>query len=192
MNEKIKLALIYGSNRENRFCDTVANWAINQIGKSDEFDLTTIDPAKMNLPRQIGKESNADLSDFRKRVREAEAFMIVVPEYNHGYPSALKFLIDAEYEGWRAKPVSFVSYGGISGGIRAVEQLRQVFCELHAMTVRDSVHLPNAWRQFDKDGNIVKPQVPEKMFSDTVRQLKWWANALREARKSEPYMTATV
>jgi NAD(P)H-dependent FMN reductase len=192
MNEKIKLALIYGSNRENRFCDTVANWAIAQISKSDEFDLTTIDPAKMNLPRQIGKRSNADLSDFRKRVREADAFMIVVPEYNHGYPAALKFLIDAEYEGWRAKPVSFVSYGGISGGIRAVEQLRQVFCELHAATVRDSVHLPNAWRRFDEDGNLIEPQVPEKMFSDTVRQLQWWANALREARKSEPYMVRTI
>lgn len=192
MKEKIKLALIYGSDRENRFCDTVANWAINQIGKTDEFDLMTIDPAKMDLSRQIGKESNADLSDFRKRIKEAEAFMIVVPEYNHGYPSSLKFLIDAEYEGWRTKPVSFVSYGGISGGIRAVEQLRQVFCELHAMTVRDSVHLPNAWSQFDKDGNLTNRQVPEKMFSNTIRQLEWWANALRAARKSEPYMPAAV
>jgi NAD(P)H-dependent FMN reductase len=190
MNEKIKLALIYGSDRENRFCDTVANWAIAQISKTDEFDLTTIDPAKMNLSGQIGRESKADLSEFRNRVKEAEAFMIVVPEYNHGYPAALKFLIDAEYEGWRAKPVSFVSYGGFSGGIRAVEQLRQVFCELHATTVRDSVHLSNAWGKFDRDGNLIEPQVPEKMFADTARQLKWWANALREARKSEPYMTA--
>lgn len=192
MNEKIKLALIYGSDRENRFCDTVANWAIAQIGKTDEFELTTIDPAKMNLLPGGGKESNADLSDLRKRIKIADAFMIVVPEYNHGYPAALKSLIDSEKEGWGAKAISFVSYGGFSGGIRAVEQLRQVFCELHSVTVRDSVHLQNAWNQFDEDGNLVEPQVPEKMFSDTVRQLKWWACALREARKSEPYWSAAI
>lgn len=60
------------------------------------------------------------------------------------------------------------------------------------MTVRDSIHLPNAWNQFDKDGNLIEPQVPEKMFSDTIRQLKRRANALREARKSEPYTVVTV
>ncbi len=72
---------------------------------------------------------------------EADAFLVVTPEYNHGYPAALKELIDSVYEPWHAKPVAFVSYGGASGGIRAVEQLRQVFAELHAVTLRDGVQL---------------------------------------------------
>lgn len=187
MNEKLKLLLIYGSNRENRFCDTVARWTISKINQLDEYEVMTADPAKMNLSLQ-GQNSEEELQDFRRKVKEADAFVIVVPELNHGYPAILKYLIDADYGNWRAKPVSFVSYGGMSGGVRAVEQLRQVFCELHTMTTRDSVHLANPWEQFQPDGNLANPQIPEKMFADTFKQLSWWANALRNARLMQPYL----
>jgi len=62
------------------------------------------------------------------------AFVVVTPEYNHGYPAPLKSLIDSVGREWQAKPVAFVSYGGVSGGLRAVEQLRQVFAKLHMVT----------------------------------------------------------
>ncbi len=66
-------------------------------------------------------------------------FVVVTPEYNHSFPGPLKAAIDRHVTPWQAKPVGFVSYGGISGGLRAVEHLRQVFAELHAVTVRETV-----------------------------------------------------
>ncbi len=74
---------------------------------------------------------------------EADAFIVVTPEYNHSFTASLKFVLDLVYEPWQGKPVAFVSYGGISGGLRAVEQLRLVFAELHAVTVRDTVSFAN-------------------------------------------------
>jgi hypothetical protein len=69
----------------------------------------------------------------------ADAFVVVTPEYNHSYPASLKHAIDMAHGEWNTKPVAFVSYGGISGGLRAVEALRLVFAELHATTIRDTV-----------------------------------------------------
>ena len=68
---------------------------------------------------------------------------------NHGYPGGLKIAIDTLRDEWRTKPVGFVSYGA-AGGLRAVEQLRPVFAELHAVTMRDAVSFPSVHRRFDE------------------------------------------
>jgi NAD(P)H-dependent FMN reductase len=99
----------------------------------------------------------------------------------------LKALIDSAGAEWQAKPVAFVSYGGISGGLRAVEQLRLVFAELHAVTVRDSVSFPSAWEQFDELGALTNPERADKSMETLLARLNWWAVALREARSNAPY-----
>jgi NAD(P)H-dependent FMN reductase len=133
MTDPTSLALIYGSTREGRFCDVVAAWAAAEIGRHD-FTLHVVDPVTIDLPTRHG-QTNEALRALEQRLCEADAFVAVTPEYNHGYPAALKFLIDSFKAPWRAKPVAFVSYGGISGGLRAVEQLRLVFAELHAVAI---------------------------------------------------------
>ena len=113
---------------------------------------------------------------------------MVTPEYNHSFPAPLKNAIDWHFKEWRAKPVGFVSYGGISGGLRAVEQLRQVFAELHAVTVRDTVSFHGAWTQFDSEGRLKDPERYEKGTQSMLDQLAWWGQALREARSQRPYV----
>ena len=110
----------------------------------------------------------------------------MTPEYNHGYPAPLKALIDSAGVEWHAKPVAFVSYGGVSGGLRAVEQLRLVFAELHAVTIRDSVS-PGAWEQFDETGALRNPERAHRGMKTLVARLHWWAVALRQARSMAPY-----
>lgn len=99
----------------------------------------------------------------------------------------MKSLIDSASAEWQAKPIGFVSYGGISGGLRAVEQLRLVFAELHAVTIRDSVSFANVWNQFDDAGRLHEPDGPEYAMQRLLASLRWWAEALREARRSTPY-----
>jgi NAD(P)H-dependent FMN reductase len=187
MTTRLKLALIYGSTREGRFCDTVANWAAEEIWSRNDFHLDVIDPAELGLPLHQGKEDAAALPDLRRRLGEADAFVVATPEYNHGYPAPLKFLIDSAHREWQAKPVAFVSYGGISGGLRAVEQLRLVFAELHAVTLRDSVSFANPWVKFDANGRLLEPDEPSKAMATMLSRLRWWAQVLREARQADPY-----
>jgi NAD(P)H-dependent FMN reductase len=186
-NEKLNLVLIYGSIREGRYCDIVANWAIAQVRKHQEFALEIVDPAKLSLQPQLESEPNLDLHALRTCLERADAFIVVTPEYNHGYPAPLKHLIDSVSREWQAKPLAFVSYGGVSGGLRAVGQLRQVFTELHVATMRNSVSFANAWEQFDEQGRLYAPTRAEKSMEMMLAQLHWWAVALKDARRTIPY-----
>lgn len=191
MNEKLKVALIYGSTRPGRLCDKVAAWTAAQISDRPEFMLDVIDPAssEARAPEQSGESLNLDW--LGEHLGAADAFIVVTPEYNHGYPAALKSLIDSVGAEWHAKPVAFVSYGGISGGIRAAEQLRQVFAELHAVTLRDSVTFTKAWEQFQADGTLKHPDRAARQIQTVLKRLAWWATALRTARNAVPYALAT-
>jgi NAD(P)H-dependent FMN reductase len=176
MNETLPLALVLARTRPARFCDTVGRWAIEQVGRRAEFALDVVD---LRTPY--------DVPGMAARLGAADAFVIVVPEYNHGYPAPLKQLIDSMNEPWLAKPVGFVSYGGLSGGIRAVEQLRQVFVEVHAMTVREQVAFTHAREQFDADGRLLAPERAQQAMGAMLTRLAWWARALRDARRRAPY-----
>jgi NAD(P)H-dependent FMN reductase len=188
MNNKIKVALIYGSTRKGRFCDKVGHWAGEQIASSDDFSLDVIDPAASLLQPGAGTDEKADSILLQHRIAQADAFVIVTPEYNHGYPAPLKALIDSVGPEWQAKPVAFVSYGGISGGLRAVEQLRLVFAELHMVTIRDGVSFAGAWEQFDAAGILLEPKRARESMAILLKRLHWWGIALRNARNAFPYL----
>ena len=97
-------------------------------------------------------------------------------------------MIDSAYQEWQAKPVGFVSYGGVSGGLRAVEQLRQVFTELHTVTLRDSVSFASAWRQFDESGELLEPSQAQRSLATMMARMQWWASTLRTGRRQRPYI----
>lgn len=195
MNNSIKVALIYGSTRNGRFCDKVGQWAAGQIAANNRFSLDIIDPAA-EPPQRVGSQEIGHHADkvnalsLSRRLADADAFVIVTPEYNHGYPAPLKSLIDSVGSEWQAKPVAFVSYGGASGGLRAVEQLRQVFAELHTVTIRDSVSFASAWEQFDETGALQHPERARRSMEVMLARLHWWAIALRNARAAFPYANA--
>lgn len=187
MQDRIRLVLIYGSVREGRFCDTVVAWACEQLAQRSEFELSLVDPATML--RQPGEAADVAAARHQalQQLLRADAFLIVTPEYNHGYPAALKQFIDEVPASWEARPVGFVSYGGVSGGLRAVEQLRQVLVEMHGMTVRGSVSFANAWEQFDERGRLREPRHAGSAMAHMLVQLNWWAQTLRAGRERMAY-----
>lgn len=170
----LQVALIYGSARSGRFCDTVAGWVHRQLEAYGGLSVGIVDPRDASgLPRQ--------------RIARADAFVVVTPEYNHGYTAELKHLIDACNEEWHAKPVAFVSYGGASGGLRAVEQLRLVFAELHAAGIRDSVSFANAADAFNDSGNPRQAGRADRSMNRMLESLTWWGAVLRHGRCIAPY-----
>jgi NAD(P)H-dependent FMN reductase len=184
---RIRTAVIVGSTREGRFGDTVAKWFVGRAALHPELDVDLIDLAEANLPSVLKDNPPPEVEAVTTRFAEASAFVIVTPEYNRGYPASLKFAIDSAREEWSAKPVCFVSYGGMSGGLRSVEQLRLVCAELHMVSLRDCVSLHMCHNLFDQAGTLKEPAGPNEAARTMLDQLLWWAVALRDARARWPY-----
>ncbi|WP_067489751.1 NADPH-dependent FMN reductase [Actinomadura hibisca] len=189
MTEKLRVAVVIGSTREGRFGPTVAAWAAAEARRHPELEVTVLDLAGIPLPHALGARpaNPTDLDAASVVLADADAFVIVTPEYNHSFPGVLKNFIDTHYDQWRAKPVAFVSYGGMAGGLRAVEQLRLVFAELHCVTVRDTVSFHNPWGRFDDDGRPHEHEAAATAAKGMFDQLAWWARTLRDARTARPY-----
>ena len=185
--DRIRTAVIVGSTREGRFGDTVARWFVGRAALNEALDIDVIDLAQANLPAVLTDTPPAEVQAVTERFAAADAFVIITPEYNHGYPASLKFALDSAREEWMAKPVSFVSYGGIAGGLRSVEQLRQVCAELHMVSIRDCVSLHNCHDMFDETGGLIEPVGPDAAAGAMLDQLVWWAVTLRDARSERPY-----
>lgn len=182
---QMKLAIVIGSVREGRFGPTVATWFANQARQHEEFEVDVIDLVEVDFPASMA--ASPDVDEFARRIDAADGIVIVTPEYNHSYPGPLKLAIDSVGKPWRAKPVALVSYGGKSGGLRAVEPLRVVFAELHAMTIRDTVSFHGVWDTFDAAGEPRDPASVNSAAQVVLDQLAWWARALKSAREVPLY-----
>ena len=168
----LRLVVLTRNLDSGRFGTAVTRWFTREVERAEEFKLDLIDlsvVAPGDLPRRIG---------------DADAVMIVTAEYNHAYPGDVKTAIDAVRRPWYAKPVGFVVYGGRSGGLRAAEQLRLVFGELHAVTIRDSLGFRE--EDFTAEGEPTDPSTSAAAAA-MLRQLAWWARSLRDARANTPY-----
>ncbi|MES1954140.1 NADPH-dependent FMN reductase [Salinisphaera hydrothermalis] len=183
----LSLALILGSARYGRRCLAIADWAQAQLESATDVVVDRIDPQKLPLSLTDQPLPRQAWQNLERRIDHADAFVVITPEYNHGYPAALKQIIDAVRHPWRAKPVDLISYGGLSGGIRATEQLRQVFAELHAVTLADTVSIVHADRRVDAAHGFRPEPGHVRALATLDLRLRWWAGALADARRRRPY-----
>jgi NAD(P)H-dependent FMN reductase len=130
---------------------------------------------------------------WNDKIKEADAFVIVTAEYNHGIPAVLKNAIDTVFLtfGFRHKPVAFVGYSsGVAAGVRAVEQLNQVMIETEAIPVRVQTIIPFVTEAFDASGNPINPMI-EAGMNVMLDDLAWLAKPLKAARAEGQLPPAT-
>ncbi|MFB7875718.1 NADPH-dependent FMN reductase [Nocardia sp. NPDC056064] len=189
--QPLKLAIVIGSVREGRFGPVVANWFARQV--DERFEVDVIDLAEVEVPAALPAVSPAldpdpvrpaGMARLTERLAAADAFVVVTPDYNRSYPAALKSVIDWHFTQWDAKTIGFVGYSGASGGLLAIEHLRQVFNELNAHTVRNYVSFPRYYLLFDEEGRLREPADFEAAARAMLDQLHWWASALVAARSA--------
>ena len=186
-DQPIRLAVVIASTREGRRGGYVGAWFVDQARLRTDLEVSIIDLAEVSLPAFMSRAPHDGLAAVSAAVDAADAFVVVTPEYNHSYPASIKTLIDLTGREWHAKPIGFVSYGGLSGGVRAVEHLRQVFAEVHATTIRDAVAFPGVGDHFDEDGTPIGADRASHSTTIMLDRLVWWARALRVARLAVPY-----
>lgn len=172
--------VIIGSVRAGRLAPVVADWFLTQARRRHDLRLDVIDLADLTLP--VTLDGTGDADGFTAHLHAADAVVVITPEYNHGYPGYLKIAIDTAFDEWRAKPIGFVSYGGSAGGERCVEQLRAVFAELEAVTVRETVALVHAESQFATNGKILRPEQVNARAHAMLDKLLWWTARLQLRR----------
>ncbi|MFE4604999.1 NADPH-dependent FMN reductase [Kitasatospora indigofera] len=191
--DRLRVAVVLGSTRAGRFGPVVADWLLRRAAEHGGLETDLVDLVATPLPSTfpafgapLPADVQAQFGAVSPRLAAADAFVIVTPEYNHSFPAPLKNAIDLHTHQWHAKPVGFVSYGGRSGGLRAVEQLRPVLAELHAVTLRETVSFHDYGDKFDADGQVLDPAA-DGAAKSMLDQLAWWAHALRDARRLRPY-----
>jgi len=146
---KPKLQVIIASTRPGRVGPTVADWFVRLAEQHGGLEVGVTDLAELALPLldephhpSIRQYLHQHTKDWSAIVDAADAFVFVMPEYNYTFTAPLKNAIDYLHTEWKYKPVGFVSYGGISGGLRAVQSLKPVVTTLSMFPLPASVALP--------------------------------------------------
>jgi NAD(P)H-dependent FMN reductase len=185
---KPHIQIILGSTRDQRRGPAIARWFASIAAERDDISSELLDLAEFNLPflsgatPPIAPDSREEAArGWGAKVADGDGYVFVIPEYNHGYPAAVKNALDHLFCEWSRKPIGFVSYGGAAGGVRAVEQLRQVAVELDMVPVRRQVAIARIWQAIDEQGNL-RPPVPLRAAQRLLDDIGTWANALRVGR----------
>ena len=185
------LRIIIGSTRPGRVGPSVAAWIAERAREHGGFDVQVTDLAELDLPMydepnhpRLRRYVHQHTKDWSAVVDGSDAFVIVTPEYNYGYPAAVKNAIDYLHEEWKYKPVGFVSYGGVAAGTRAVQQLKQVVTTLKMFPVFESVSIPFHTQFIDEDGRVQANEVMEQAADAMLGELVRTESALRPLRET--------
>jgi NAD(P)H-dependent FMN reductase len=176
----LSIPVVLGSVREGRQSERPAHLLVERLTalgcQAPLVDLRTLD-----LPiygQHADAHELASVRELQQTIVASDAAVIVTPEYNHSFTSAVKNAVDYLHSELRRKPVAVCGLsGGGLGGARAVEQLKLVLIELHAVPIRDSVYFSDARGIFDDQGVLSRPEYVARI-DDLLGELIWYARAL--------------
>jgi NAD(P)H-dependent FMN reductase len=189
----LRVGLIVGSTRENRFADVPVRWLVEGASARRDMKLTVLDLREFRLPffnEPVPPSINGgtftvpEAAAWAKSIGEFDAFVAMAPEYNHGPTAALKNAFDSAQKEWQRKPIAFVGYGGV-GAARAIETLRGVVIELQMAPIRHEVNIAmEPFLGILQNGRSLNDyeylvQSRDAMFDHLV----WWGEALNAARQ---------
>lgn len=183
------IKIITSTTRVGRKGVAVANW-INEMAKqSNQYDVELLDLAEINLPfmdepnhPRLQQYQHEHTKRWSETINAADAFIIVLGEYNFGFPAPIKNAIDYLFNEWKYKPVAVVSYGGVSGGLRSTQMLKQVLTAVSMMPIVEAVTIPFFTKHIDDKGIFKADEVITKSAEVMLRKLERWSEALKTIR----------
>ncbi|MEU2221537.1 NAD(P)H-dependent oxidoreductase [Streptomyces sp. NPDC018347] len=187
-----KLEIIVGSVRPGRIGLPIAQWMENEARTHGGFsEVELVDLAEVNLPffdephhPRLRKYVHEHTRKWSAKVDEADAFIMVTPEYNYGVSAVLKNALDFLNEEWQYKAVGFVSYGGVSAGTRAVQMTKQIVSTLRMVPVLDAVSVPWAMEMIE-DGRFVANDIATGAAKTMLDELLKVDGQLSELRQKK-------
>jgi NAD(P)H-dependent FMN reductase len=182
LDRPIFIPVILGTARQGRASEHVAHFVLSEIRKRDGVTTELIDVREIALTTQDAGEAIKH-PPFSESVARADGLVLVVPEYNHGYPGLLKHLLDTNLKEYIHKAVGVcgVSAGGF-GGTRVIENLLPVLRELGLVTIFWDGNFSGAQKLFDADGMLLD-QAYVRRTDQFLKELIWMAKVLRYGRE---------
>jgi NAD(P)H-dependent FMN reductase len=179
----IYIPIILGTAREERRSEKAANFVFQEFQKQKGVETEIIDVRDYRIVATDDSVEQEPAKRFAEKVIRADGFIIVAPEYNHGYSGELKMMLDMLYKEYNRKPVAICGVaGGGMGGVRMVEQLRLVAIEFQMVPISKAVYFSNAGKLFNEQGKITDDSYSERL-QKMFEELLWYAAALKQARE---------
>ncbi len=165
MNSKISILIILGTARQGRRSEKVSRAVFNILSERPDIKVQLVDVKQYIYGRTIPpSEDNQRTQPWRSLVDQSDGFLIVTPEYNHGYPGELKILLDQAYKEFHGKPVVVCGTSkGVFGGTRAIENLLPVLRALGLVVSQYSINVPKV-ESFPDDPVWVDDKFKEKVI----------------------------
>lgn len=180
---ELNIPVLLGTNRKLRQSVHVAKWLIGEMQKRPEINTRLFDVADFKLPHDdYGQALKDDFPEWRDAIVQADGLVIVTPEYNHGYPGALKAVLDLLLREYVHKSVAFVGVSaGPWGGTRVIEAMVPMCRELGLAVCFSDLNFPKVESKFDAQGNILDPAY-EQRVAGFLDELMWMSRALKWGR----------
>jgi NAD(P)H-dependent FMN reductase len=184
---KLFIPLLLGTPRKNRESEDVAKWVHSKLTERDSIESKYFDVCDFNLPQDhYGQEIKDQFPEWRDAIIAADGLVIVTPEYNHGYPGALKSVLDLLLKEYIHKAVAFVGVSASPwGGTRVIEAMVPMVRELGLAVTFTDLNFPKVASKFDHEGKLLD-EAYEKRVQDFIDELVWMATILEWGRANLP------
>ena len=181
--QPIFIPVILGTSRQGRMSEYVAKFVVEEVSKREGLETELVDIRKISLSTTDAGESIKD-PDFSATVMRADALIIVVPEYNHGYPGLLKHVLDTNLKEYIHKAVGICGVSaGPFGGTRGIQNLLPVIRELGLVTIFWDGNFSNVQKIFDESGKLLDEAYIQRL-DKFLKELVWMAKVLRYGREN--------
>lgn len=187
----LKLSIIIGSTRPSRLGPKVAQWFEGAAREHGKFEVELLDIADFNLP-VFDEPKHPRMRDYQHEhtkkwsaaIEPADAYVFVTPEYNYNPPSSLVNALDFLGLEWGRKPAAIVSYGGISGGMRAAHSLKLLLSALNMMPIPQGLPVPLFNTMIGEDGTFRPTEPIVQGVKPMLDELAVWADGLQAMRRA--------
>ncbi len=183
------LKIITSTTREGSTGIVIAEWITEIAKRHNDYQVELLDLSKINLPfmnepkhPRFQQYKHEHTKNWSKIINEADAYIIVLGEYNYGFPAPIKNALDYLFNEWKYKPVAFVSYGGVSAGLRSSQMLKQVVTTLSMMPLPEQVNIPFHTRLIDEHRVFHPDEAIIKSAEVMLKQLQKWSEAMKPMR----------
>lgn len=184
-NPKLFIPLLLGTNRKDRQSENVAEWVLARMEERDEIETQLFDVRDFKLPTEDYGTAIAHLfPEWRDAIIRADGLVVVVPEYNHGYPGSMKSVMDILLKEYIHKAVALVGVSaGPWGGTRVIESMVPFVRELGLAVTFTDLQFPSVRSKFDENGGLLDDAY-HKRVKAFLDELVWMGRTLRWGREN--------
>lgn len=185
------LKIINSTTRKGRKGPIIAEWIAKKARESGNFEVEILDLGDINLPLMVEpnhprmqKYEFESTKAWSAKIEEADAFIFVTAEYNYSYPAPLKNALDYLAFEWNYKAAGIVSYGGVSAGTRAANQLKSDLPTYKVVPIPEAVHIPFYSQFINENEELTGNEIMDQSANTLLQELSRWSKGLKIVKNS--------